>query len=207
MLGLILILAAAGARAQTPGPIISEYVDGTGNDNALEIFNATGGPIALGDYFIRIRFQDQPGVMLTAQLTANTMLPSGETWVLVDDNAGPTLLGLADQTATLVEFDGDDAITLATWNGSTYDTIDSIGQWDVDPGDFWGCTGGDTQAVTMRRKFDVCVGDPIETDPFTPCPEWDFYPQDTFDGLGFHTCDSAVPVETVDWGTIKAVYR
>jgi len=208
-LGLALLLATTGAVAQTPTFFISEYVDGTGDDNAVEFFNGTGAPIHLGDYFLRIRFKDQPGVMLTAQLTAGTYLPSGEAWVLTNYNAGPALLALADQTSTLVEFNGDDAITLATWNGATYDTVDSIGQWDVDPGDYWGCVDGDTQDVTMRRKYEICSGDPDEFDAFTPCPEWDFTPQDAFDDLGVHSaiCAGVVSGEAASWGAVKSLYR
>jgi hypothetical protein len=52
-----------------------------------------------------------------------------------------------------------------------------------DPGTSW---GGVTHDKTLRRKASVTEGDPNRTDPFDPTIEWDIYPIDTFDGLGFH---------------------
>jgi predicted extracellular nuclease len=206
---LALMTCTTASQAQVPGLIISEYHDGPGEDNAIEIFNCTGAPVHLGDYFLRIRFKDTPGVMLTAQLTAGSYLPSGETWVITDYDASPALQALADQTSTLLDFDGDDAITLSTWNGSTYPTIDSIGQWDVDPGTGWSCGLGSTQGSNMRRMPSVSMGDTDKDDSFDPCLEWDFFDQNDISNLGYHSavCDGVVSSEDETWGSLKAMYR
>ncbi|MET0449905.1 MAG: ExeM/NucH family extracellular endonuclease, partial [Aeromicrobium sp.] len=93
------------------------------------------------------------------------------------------ILAVADQTNGAGWFNGDDAIVLA--KGST--TLDVFGQVGFDPGTEWGSGLTSTADNTLRRKADVCAGDPDGTDAFDPAVEWDGFPNDTFDGLGSHT--------------------
>jgi len=64
-------------------------------------------------------------------------------------------------------------------------TVDVFGQLLFDPGDFWGPPS--TKDNTLRRKPEVCQGDPVGTDPFDPAVEWDGFGKNVFDGLGSHT--------------------
>jgi len=63
LLALLAFAALAGARVDRAGAVssdlfISEYVEGTSNNKAIEIFNGTGAPVNLttGLYGIRIYF-------------------------------------------------------------------------------------------------------------------------------------------------------
>jgi hypothetical protein len=56
----------------------------------------------------------------------------------------------------------------------------------LNPGSYWGTGGCTTQGHTLRRKTGVIHGDYNGYDAFDPAVEWDWYPQDTFDGLGSH---------------------
>jgi predicted extracellular nuclease len=71
--------------------------------------------------------------------------------------------------------------------------VDVIGQVGFDPGRQWGSGLTSTEDNTIRRKPSVCQGDADGTDPFDPSVEWDGFPNNTFDGLGFHsvTCGTA----------------
>jgi len=51
---LCLALMATGALAQTTDLMFSEYIEGSGNNIALEIYNGTEDAINLGDYTITV---------------------------------------------------------------------------------------------------------------------------------------------------------
>jgi predicted extracellular nuclease len=105
-----------GAHTVTCGSVtdlfISEYVEGSSNNKALEIYNGTGSPVdlAAGGYAIAIYFNGNPSANTTIQLTG-TVAP-GDVYVVADDGADPLILAVADQTSTSSFFNGDDAIVL-----------------------------------------------------------------------------------------------
>ena len=72
------------------------------------------------------------------------------------------------------------------------DLVDVFGQIGFDPGTEWGTGLQSTQDNTIRRKVDVCQGDPIGSDAFDPSVQWDGFPVDTVDGLGAHTSNCVV---------------
>ena len=70
--------------------------------------------------------------------------------------------------------------------------LDVIGQIGSDPGSQWGTGLTSTADNTLRRKADICAGDPVGSDAFDPAVEWDGFANDTFDGLGAHTSTCGV---------------
>jgi hypothetical protein len=70
--------------------------------------------------------------------------------------------------------------------------LDVIGQIGNAPTTEWGSGLTSTADNTLRRKNNVCSGDPIGSDTFDPSLEWDGYATDTFDGLGAHTANCNV---------------
>ena len=165
--------------------LFSDYIEGSGFNRALEIYNGTGADIGLSDrnYEISIYFNGSPTVGITIPLSGT--IANADVYVVVDDGADPAILALADQTSTSAFFNGDDAVALVK-NGVTLDVIGQIG---VDPGSEWGFGDLSTGNHTLRRKSIVVQGDNIGTDAFDPSLEWDGFPQDTFDGLGSHTAN------------------
>ena len=164
---------------------ISEYIEGTSNNKALEIFNGTGAAVDLGagGYNIQMFFNGSSTPGLTIALSG-TVAP-GDVFVLAQSSADPLILAQADQTNGAGWFNGDDAVVLR--RGGVI--VDAIGQIGFDPGSEWGSGLISTQDNTIRRLSTVCAGDPDGSDPFDPSMEWEGFPTNTFDGLGSHTAD------------------
>ena len=170
----------------------SEYIEGSSNNKALEIFNGTGIAIDLSAYSIQMYFNGSPTAGLTIPLTG-TVAP-GDVFVLAQSAASPIILAQADQTSTANNwFNGDDAIVLrkVSPNG-TVTVIDSIGQINFDPGTEWGTGLTSTADNTLRRKTFVTTGDLNASDAFDPSVQWDGFAADTFGDLGKYS-GGAVP--------------
>jgi predicted extracellular nuclease len=202
MMLVFLFLLTGAAGAQTADLFISEYVEGSGYNKALEIYNGTSDPIDLGDYVIEI-YNNGSTTGSTIALGTVSLVP-GDVYVLAHGSADPALLALADQTDSGVNFNGDDAVVLARG----MQTIDSIGQVGFDPGSAWTCALGSTVNATLRRMASFCTGDTNPDDVFDPCDTFEFFPSDSFDGLGSHTADcTSVGNGAMSWGSLKASYR
>jgi uncharacterized protein len=179
--GVVLTQPLAVSAAPTE-LFISEYVEGSSNNKAIEIFNGTGATVnlATGAYDLQYFFNGNPVSTLTIPLTG--AVANGDVYVVAQALAGATILAQADQTQGSGWFNGDDAVVLRKAGVA----IDSIGQVGVDPGTEWGTGLTSTADNTLRRKAAVESGDPISGDAFDPAIEWDGFAIDTFDGLGAH---------------------
>lgn len=183
-----LAMIPAPAQAATPTDLfISEYVEGSSNNKALEFFNGTGSAIdlAAGAYSVQIYFNGATTAGATINLTGT--VADGDVFVLAAASASATILAVADQTTTASLYNGDDAIVLR--KGTT--VLDSIGQTGVDPGTEWGTGLTSTADNTLRRNATVIAGDVDLTDAFDPAAQWTGYATDTFDGLGAHAVDGS----------------
>jgi lamin tail-like protein/Big-like domain-containing protein len=163
---------------------ISEYIEGSSNNKALEIFNGTGAPVdlAAGGYTVEMYFNGSTTATLTINLTGT--VASGDVFVLAHSMADPAIRAQADQTAGGGWFNGNDAVVLS--KETTF--LDVVGQIGDDPATGeWGVGLTSTADNTLRRRAAVCQGDPNGSDPFEPAVEWDGYPNNTFDGLGSHS--------------------
>jgi predicted extracellular nuclease len=182
----VLVLAATAAFARTAAAatptdlFFSEYVEGSGNNKALEIYNGTGSPVdlAAGGYAVKMFFNGSSAAGLTVSLTGT--VAAGDVYVVANSGADAPVLAQADQVNGAGWFNGDDAVELV--KGA--EVIDSIGQVGTDPGSQWGSGDTSTQDNTLRRKTSVTAGDTNPTDAFDPSVEWNGFPQDDFDGLG-----------------------
>ena len=173
-------------RAATPTELFfSEYIEGSSNNKALEIYNGTGSAINLGTggYSIFMSFN---GGTSTFTISLTGTIANGDVYVVAPTNANATILAAADQTAGTAWFNGDDAVLLR--KGAT--VIDAFGQVGFDPGTQW--TGGG-ENDTLRRASTICTGDSNSSDAFDASLEWELFAQDTFGGLGTHTANCSAP--------------
>jgi predicted extracellular nuclease len=181
----VLSCALAGAQSAAAAPselFFSEYIEGSSNNKALEIFNGTGVPVNLGTggYNVQMFFNGSATAGLTINLTGT--VASGDVFVLAQSSANETILAQADQTNGGGWFNGDDAVVLR--KGTT--VVDVIGQIGFDPGSEWGTGLTSTADNTLRRKAAVEAGNADGSDTFDPAAEWEGFATDTSDGLGGH---------------------
>jgi len=155
----------------------SEYLEGSGNNKALEIFNAdtNGNTADLTLVAIEIYLNGAPSPSSSIALPAGDLAP-GELFVLANSAAVTGLQAVADTTSASVNFTGNDAVVLL-YNGGIVDVIGEIGS-DV--------AFGENQ--TLRRDCAVTQGDRDGSDPFDATAEFSNSDADTFDGLGTRGC-------------------
>nr|MBA3641898.1 lamin tail domain-containing protein [Acidobacteriota bacterium] len=179
---IVSLIAPAPTRAAPTDLFFSEYVEGSSNNKALEIYNGTGAPINLagGGYNVQMFFNGSASAGLTINLAGT--VANGDVHVLAQSTASASILAQADQTNGAGWFNGDDAVTLRA--GTT--VLDTIGQIGFDPGTKWGSSLTSTADNTLRRKAAIEAGDPDATNVFDPSVQWDGFATDTFNGLGAH---------------------
>lgn len=126
----LLSLGAGSAMAAPTELFISEYVEGSSNNKAVELFNGTASAVDLsaGQYALQMYFNGNATAGLTIAL--NGVVQPGQTFVIVHGSAAAELLAKAQQTNSASWFNGDDAVVLT----KAGQVIDSIGQVGFDPG-------------------------------------------------------------------------
>lgn len=206
LLSLSLIATAFVGKAQNCTELfISEYVEGSGNNKAIEVYNPTTGTINMSNYRL-VRYSngsatgsDSTDLVGSVASYSTFIIANGQTSGTPSSPAcDPALQALAQQldhaypAPTYVN--GDDAMVLARI--SPYARIDIFGKigeqpvtaWsDVAPydgtvGKWW------TKDHSLQRKSTVLKGvtaNPIE---FNVTLEWDSLPKDNWTKLGTHNC-------------------
>lgn len=181
--------AQLSAEAAPTDLFISEYVEGSSNNKAIELYNGTDASVdlAASGYTLQYYFNGATTPGATIGLTGS--VASGDVFVLAHSSAAAAVLAQADQTNGGSWFNGDDVVLLR--KGAA--VLDAIGQLGVDPGTEWGTAVTSTADNTLRRKDDVQVGDSDATDAFDPAAQWDGYAVDDVTGLGSHQGDVEPP--------------
>jgi len=176
----------------------SEYIEGSSNNKALEIYNPTDHDINLDDYMIAGSYNGN-GINEDNDMyhfPEGYVLHPGDVFVLANASAVSDILKVADDTLAYNEggyvcsFNGDDARVLIRKVGD-YDWlwIDQIGNPWEDPGTGWDVAGetAGTYNHTLLRKASVKMG----TTDWGASAGWDaessqwiVEPQDYFDNLG-----------------------
>ncbi len=165
-------------------PFISEYVEGSGSNKALEIYNPADTAINLADYKVVVYTNGAaPGATKNIKtIDLSGSLAAKSTYVLTDASSVAALAAKSNMTIGTNNFNGNDAIAL--YKGSVL--IDAFGQIGNDPGSYWGVKDKSTQNQTLVRKASIGQGDANGSDAFDPAAEWDFYAIDDFSHLGSH---------------------
>ena len=167
-----------------PDLFISEYIEGSSNNKALELYNPTGAALDLTGYVLTYynngATPGSDGTIKAFDLTGIT-LGAGETFTIVTDSFAGT--GTYDEVQayadsdSVVFFNGDDTIVL-TKNGEVIDIVGVLGE---DP---W-TLNGEVIAWTNKtyvRNAGITSGS-VVWDP----TEWTVFDQDDFSHLGTHT--------------------
>ena len=154
--------------------IISEYLEGSANNKAIEIYNGTGADVDLAAYSL-MKQTNGSGDYKNEQVLAGT-LANGETFVLVNSQASDELKALGDMTSNVTSFNGNDAVALFK-SGEKIDEVGVFGDSTM-----WG------ENVTLRRIYGE---GPTATYDETEWEEGDF---DDYSDLGRYSADTEAPV-------------
>jgi uncharacterized protein len=178
------VVVIASAPSAAPELFFSEYLEGSGNNKALEIYNPTTQTVSLSSYVVKL--YSNGGTTAGNTLTLTGTLSAGQALVIA--NSGMTLTFSAPVTFTsaVTFFNGDDAITLE----KSGVVIDRIGQVGFDPGTAWTGGGLSTLDQTLRRKNTVKAGDNNATGVFNIADQWEAAPAPVLNnasGLGSHS--------------------
>ncbi len=148
----------------------SEYVEGSSNNKALEIYNPTDHTVSLDNYMIASNYNGNSFKMDSADLyyfPKGAQLASGKVFVLANSGAVSAVLAVANDTLKYNEggyvcaFNGNDArVLIRKLSNSDWAWIDEIGQGGVNPGTGWDVAGvtAATKDHTLLRKANVKMG-------------------------------------------------
>ena len=208
---------------------ISEYIEGPGNNNAIEIYNPTNATIDLSGYTIN-RYGNgatsgPDSWPLSGTIAAGDAIAVGNGqldsvwvstyWSLPVD---PVFYSACGQHGsgiypTPFYFNGDDAMTLE----KSGDIIDIFGKVGEDPGGAWtddasagytDANGGTwwTKRQTLVRKASVKKGVTVNPILFNPTLEYDSLPDATYTGMGSHFCDCSTVSDSWDCDPVTGCF-
>ena len=212
LLSLTLIALALVGKAQDCSELfISEYVEGSGNSKAMEIYNPTANAISLSNYrLVRYSNGSSSGSDST-DFTSSLSVASYSTFVIANGvgvtsqttstspACSPALQAMAQQVdgpyPSPTFMNGDDAMVLV--RKSPYARIDIFGRIGEQPATAWSDvapydgTSGKwwTKDHSMQRKSSIKVGVMTNPSAFNVKLEWDSLSKDNWTDIGIHDCD------------------
>ncbi|MGB2423227.1 MAG: lamin tail domain-containing protein [Flavobacteriales bacterium] len=175
---LLVNILQCGTAGLCDDLIISEYVEGTSNNKALEVHNPTPFDVDLTPYVMEVYNNGSEVPIQTLDLEG--VLPSGGVHVMGNPQASAEIVNVSQVLSTVTWFNGNDPIVLRK-NGEIIDMMGVIGE---DPLGAWPVGEGAMAEFTLVRKPNIGQGSTNWNEGAT---QWDVYPQDTFDFLGDHT--------------------
>ncbi len=188
ILAILLLLAAGPAQATL---IISEYLEGSQQNQAIEFWNTGSTDIDLTGWTIDIYKEGSTTVEWSIALVGTVL--AMDVFVLSRDKADDPILAVADQTTKDLKFNGNDTIVLS-YLGTP---VDSIGQIGFNPGQEWGSGLLSTKDNTLRRVLSNTTPDSDPYDTYdVPSVGWVGAPQDYFGTIGLSPLEEAPEVET-----------
>jgi hypothetical protein len=165
------------AAVQPPQLLLSEYVEGSKSNKALELFALRGGSLEGCELQTFANGKTEP-----SKLALHGEVAAGELYVLCSSELGSAQLAPCSRSTNL-SFNGDDALSIVC-QGVVQDIFGEIG---VDPGESWGM--GATVDHTLQRRCEVTAGRVDAAAPFELDAEWVTFGVDTFSDLGKRLCD------------------
>ena len=140
---------------------ISEYAEGTSNNKYLEIFNGTGAEVSLSGYALPST-ANAPNVVGEYEywndgiFGSATSIADGDVHVICHPSAAQEILDKCDSTHQYLS-NGDDGYMLVKGTESSYTVVDTLGDFNGDPGSGWEVCGMEnaTANQTLVKKDGV----------------------------------------------------
>lgn len=167
----------------------SQYIEGSGYNKAIEIFNASDSAVDLSNY--RIDYHTNASATVSSTYPLSGTLVSGDVYVIANSQADQAILDLADITSGVANFNGDDAFYLVYVPDESQ--LDAFGIADGnDPGSGWDVAGvaNATADHTLIRKSTVEQGTidwALSAGTDATDSQWIVMDQDDISDLGNHT--------------------
>lgn len=193
------------AQATATDLFISEYLEGSSNNRALEIFNGTGASVDLSTYSIKTSYNGEDwgirgGIAMTEYVLPLTgTLANGTAYVIYNNGASAATIAVGNLMLTYdtgtpgsrcASFTGNDAIGLFK-SGVLIDVIgvptENPSSWNVAD------TIGGTLDNTLIRKASVIVGSTdwaLSAGTTADNSQWIVKSKDDISNLGLHTFGS-----------------
>jgi predicted extracellular nuclease len=169
--------------------VISEYVEGSSNNKALEFCNPSAAAVNLAtdNFVIQLYKNNSTNPTFTISLTGS--VPPGGSFVLAHSSAASAILSVADQTSSNLSYNGDDVVILRK-GGASGTIVDSIGRIGSQPNNL--------ADITLRKKS-CDLRDIITSDVFDQTVLYDAFAVNTFTNLKIcpTSCSSVTLVPTV----------
>lgn len=173
-----------------PKIFFSEYIEGNGNNKAVEIYNGEVGSIDLSNF--KINQYNGGSSTVSSTLTLTGTLASGGTYVIYSSSTNPAadleIISVGQlSNGTVMAYNGNDALELL-YND---ESIDIIGIKGNNPGTGWNVAGISTATAnrTLVRKQSVTQGTTNwSTSAGTDASnsQWFVKDIDDFNYLGYH---------------------
>jgi len=164
----------------------SEYMEGSGSNKAIEIYNPFVDTIDLSAY--EVRTYTGGATIPNYTLALSGMIAPGDVYVISNPSASiSTIITESDITSDVTFYNGDDAIGLYQ-NSALIDVIGEIGD---DPGTEWIVGSGSTLNNTLVRKDSTNRG---TTDWIFGATQWDVYLSDDSTHIGSHAMIPCPPL-------------
>ena len=172
------VLVTLASQAVAENVFISEYIEGSSYNKAIEVYNGSGASLDLSEYSLSLGRNGGALGSRTFELTGT--LAAGEVFVICHTSADASIQAVADVADGSLDFNGDDSMALL--HNET--VIDMIGDQNGDPGSSWPVGSGSTANNTLVRMESILQG---SSDWTVGATQWDVYPSNTFSYLGAHT--------------------
>lgn len=164
--------AATNAETVATDLIISEYIEGSSYNKAIEIYNGTGASVDLSNYTLELHSNGAADA--ANKLTLSGILENGKVYVLYHKDANASIKEKGNmENSSVINFNGNDPVVLKK-DGQIIDSIGQVGSSE----DF----GKDR---TLVRNSSVFAGDTEINDAFDTT-SWDSFEKDDTTNLGSH---------------------
>jgi endonuclease I len=147
---------------------ISEYIEGSSNNKAIEISNFTGETVNLNSYSLARNINS--GANWGEMLQLEGQITNGDVYVISKGNADQQILNNSDQlsSADAISFNGDDPVGLFKDNN----LIDVFGDFN----------GENNYANSTYVRNESIINPNVNFN----IEEWTLFPNNSFEFIGFH---------------------
>ena len=170
----------------------SEAAEGSSNNKYLEVFNGTSGTINLNDYAFP-NVANDPDTVGSYEywntFTDGATLGKGQVYVICHPSADDVIKAECDQEFTFLS-NGDDGFKLVQGTEASFTVLDTVGDYQGDPGDGWEVCGvaAATKDHTLVKKSDKYGSADWSVSAGTNAEDcyWEVLAQDVWTGVGSH---------------------